>query len=242
MSGTITAVGVEAGDSYSGGDMFEISDTSNLVISTTVDEYDIGNVKKGQKVVILTDATGETELEGEITYVAISTGSSSLSSSSGSGSGNSNGSSGSGSSSTSSSGYEVKIKINKKNSALRIGMTAKCSIILEEADDVYAVPYDAIHTNSNDENVIYVKDTSTGTKSEITVTKGMESDYYVEISGDGLSEGLQVIIPTDKTESSSSSSDDSKSTLDFGMAGGMSGGMPGGGDHNMSGGPGGNRH
>ena len=82
ISGTITAVGVEAGDTYSGGDMFEISDCSKFQVSTTVSEYDIANVKKGQKVVILTDATDDTEIQGEITYVALTTGSSLSSSSS----------------------------------------------------------------------------------------------------------------------------------------------------------------
>ncbi|MCM1441378.1 MAG: hypothetical protein NC131_19560, partial [Roseburia sp.] len=63
-------------------------------------------------------------------------------------------------------------------------------------------PYDAIHTNTNGESVLYVQDFS-GTRSETAVTKGMESDYYVEVSGDGLSEGLRILIPTDETSSDS---------------------------------------
>lgn len=233
ISGTITAVGVEAGDTYSGGDMFEISDCSKFQVSTTVSEYDIANVKKGQKVVILTDATDDTEIQGEITYVALTTGSS-LSSSSSSSSGNgataqSSAGGGSSSSSSSSSGYEVTIKVKDSNDKLRVGMTAKCSIILKEAKDVYAVPYDAIHTNNSGDSVIYVQDGTS--KKEVTVTKGMESDYYVAVSGDGLSEGLNVIIPSDST-SASSSKDSSDSSGLSGMLGG--GGGPGGG--NMGGG------
>ena len=140
MSGTVTAVGVEAGDSYSGGEMFEISDCTDLQVSTTVSEYDITKVKKGQKVVILTDATDEEEIEGKITYVALTTGSSSLSSASSATGGNGTGASSMTSSESSSDGYEVRIQILKENKNLRVGMTAKCSIILEEASDVYAVP------------------------------------------------------------------------------------------------------
>lgn len=33
----------------------------------------------------------------------------------------------------------------------------------------------------------------------IPVTKGIESDYYVEISGEGIVEGLEVIVPTDNS-------------------------------------------
>lgn len=242
ISGTITAVGVEAGDTYSGGDMFEISDCSKFQVSTTVSEYDIANVKKGQKVVILTDATDDTEIQGEITYVALTTGSS-LSSSSSSSSGNgataqSSAGGGSSSSSSSSSGYEVTIKVEDSNDKLRVGMTAKCSIILKEAKDVYAVPYDAIHTNNSGDSVIYVQDGTS--KKEVTVTKGMESDYYVAVSGDGLSEGLNVIIPSDSTSSSSSkdSSDSSGLSGMLGGGGGQGGGNMGGGAPS-GGGPGG---
>lgn len=249
MDGTVTAIGAEAGDSYHGGDLVEISDCTNLRASTTVDEYDIPDISKGQKVAILTDATGEEELEGKITYVAPTTGStlsSSGSTDSTGGSGNTGSSMGS-SSSGSSSGYEVRIRIQSANEKLRIGMTAKCSIILEEASDVFAVPYDAIHTNTNGDSVLYVQDSS-GTRSEVIVTKGMESDYYVEVSGKGLSEDLQILIPTDETSSSAESAEkkDNSGSLDDILSGGRnkgnherpdnsSGGAPGGGSGGMPG-------
>lgn len=234
MDGTVTAIGVEAGDTYSGGDLIEISDCANLQVSTTVDEYDISEIAKGQKVVILTDATGEEELEGKITYVAQTMGSSLDSSSGSSGSGNA-GTMSSTSAASSTSGYEVRIRLNSTNEKLRIGMTAKCSIIKEEAADVYAVPYDAVHTNTNGDTVLYVMDSS-GMRSEVAVTKGMESDYYVEVSGDELSEGLQVIIPTDST-SASSDKEDSSGSLDGFLGGGQQSG--GRGNRGGGGAPGG---
>ncbi len=227
MSGTVTAVGVSAGDTYSGGDMFEISDCTQLQVTTSVDEYDINNVKKGQKVVILTDATDEDEIEGEITFVAPTTGSSSLSSSSGSGASSSAGgtTAAAGTTSTSStSGYSVTIKIKTADERLKVGMTAKCSIILEEVNDVFAVPYDAVHTNNNGDSVIYVSDETTKSQKQIVVTKGMESDYYIEVQGDELTEGLNVIIPTDDTSTTTTESSDSALA---GMMGGMSGGNRG---------------
>ena len=33
----------------------------------------------------------------------------------------------------------------------------------------------------------------------VPVTKGIESDYYVEISGEGIVEGLEVIVPADNS-------------------------------------------
>lgn len=230
ISGTVTALGVEAGDSYSGGTLVQIDDTSSYQVTTTVDEYDISKVEEGQRVVILTEATDEDELEGEITFVAPSTNSTTISQSE----------SGGMSSSSSSSGYEVQIAITSKDDRLRMGLTAKCSIILEEVNDVFAVPYDAIKESRDGSATITVEDESeeSGQK-EIAVTKGMESDYYVEISGEGLEEGMKVIMSTDVTASENSESDKDESESGFGgMPGG--GSMPGGGEM-PSGGMGGDR-
>lgn len=223
ISGIVTAVNVEDGDTYSGGDMFQIDDTSSFTVTTTVDEYDISNVSVGQRAVILTEATDKEEIQGKITFVAPSTSSTSSSSSSSSGEGG-----GTTMTSTSSSdGYEVIIDITDSNEKLKMGLTAKCSLILEEATDVFAVPYDAIHKNNNGDNVIYVTEDENNTDKyeEVTVTKGMESDYYVEIKGDALEEGMFVIIPTDETEEASDN--DSSEQNGFGFGGNQN--MPGGG-------------
>lgn len=247
MDGTVTSVSVEEGTAYAGGTMMQIEDVHSFVVTSSVDEYDISNVETGQKVVILTEATGEEELEGEITFVAPSIGTSQT---------QQTGSGSMGSVSSDSSGYEIKIQVNSSNDALKLGMTAKCSIILEEAEDVFAVPYDAVHTNKDGTKVVYVqeggstsdnqlvgqadggndrpaqpdgtesdsdgKDTSSGYR-EITVTTGMESDYYVEVSGDGLEEGMRILIPTDETVSSSEESEEKDTAFSFGgeIPGGM---------------------
>ena len=176
-----------------------------------------------------------------------------------------------------------------------MGMTAKCSIIKEEADDVYAVPYDAVseaqdgsyyitvvdNDNTDDQktenNTDRQKSNDTGGQgddagqmngnpaddqkgqkpqdsdskedsgksssqirtSQITVTKGMETDYYVEISGDDLQEGLEVVVPTDKVSSGSDSSSDKNNNALGGMGGMNGGGMPDGGNMGGKGGFGG---
>lgn len=211
MDGIITAVGVEEGEICNGGELFEISDCLNYQVSTTVSEYDVSKVKKGQKVIILTDATGDTELQGEITYVALTTGGS-LNSSSNSSSQSGNSMENAGSSSSSSSEYEVVIKMKDTNEKLRVGMTAKCSIVLEEVQDVYAVPYDAIHTNKRGESVLFVKDGEN--KKSIAVTKGMESDYYVEVQGENLEDNMQIVIPTDEATEDTSKKEDSDKLTD----------------------------
>ena len=230
MDGIVTSVSVQEGDTYSGGTILQIEDVSGYTISTSVDEYDISNVKVGQKVIVLTEATDEDELEGEVTFVAPSTERSSGSSSSQSGE-----SGGMTSTSSSSDGYEVQIALKTADDRLKLGLTARCSIVEEEAADVFAVPYDAISQNTSGESVINVSEGENGNvlKKQIVVTKGMESDYYVEVQSDELIEGMNVIIPTDPTSDSTSeeSENDNLKGL-LGGGGGMqhgSGGGPGGG-------------
>lgn len=226
MDGIVTSISVQEGDTYSGGTILQIEDVSGYTISTSVDEYDISNVKVGQKVIVLTEATDEDELEGEVTFVAPSTESSSGSSSSQSGE-----SGGMTSTSSSSDGYEVQIALKTADDRLKLGLTARCSIVEEEAADVFAVPYDAVSQNTSGESVINVSEGENGSvsKKQIVVTKGMESDYYVEVQSDEMTEGMKVIIPTDSTSDSTSeeSENDSLSGL-LGGGGGMQGGSGGG--------------
>ncbi len=126
ITGIVTAVNVEDGEAYTGGTMFQIEDISSFKVTTSVDEYNISDVSVGQKVVILTEATGDEEINGKIIFVAPST--SATYSVSGN-SGNSAGASTGMGSSSSSDGYEVVIEITDKNDKLKMGMTAKCSMI-----------------------------------------------------------------------------------------------------------------
>lgn len=231
ISGIVTAVGIEEGEVYNGSDMIQIDDNSSYVISTSVDEYDISKVEEGQRVAVLTEATGEDEIEGEISFVAPATGSSSLS---GTTSQSAGGTGMSSTASSSNSGYEVKIDVKTEDERLRMGLTAKCSIVLEEVRDVYAVPYDAIHENAEGSSVVYVSENIAEEKSfaEIPVEKGMESDYYVEISGDQLKEGMEILISTDTV---SDNGDDKPEENEFNMFGGGAPGAPpdGGGREQM---------
>ena len=244
ISGTVTAVNVEENNSFSGGNMVTIQDCSTLYVSTEIDEYDIPDIQIGQRVVIKTDATREDELEGVVDSIkATATATSS------------------GAATTGSSTYAVKIRITDTDERLKLGMTAKLSIILEERDDVLAIPYNAIVEKEDGSKVIRVatefresesskdkienmdkaelgdiakdsqpvgdfsatsdmsgemsgggfslkkifdiaygsnvmtSDTNKFNEKEIPVEVGLESDYYSEVSGPGIVEGLTVIVP-----------------------------------------------
>ena len=156
---------------------------------------------------------GDEELEGEVTYVSpVGTSGQTMGSASGTAS------------------YEIQITINESQDKLRSGMTASVSIALEESKDTLAVPYDCVQTNEAGESVIYVDDN--GERKEVAVETGIETDYYIEVSSDEISEGLTVYLSTPLVQSGAEAGSGS-GTEEEGMgtfeAGGMGGGMPSGG-------------
>ena len=65
-------------------------------------------------------------------------------------------------------------------------MTAKCSIVLEKAENVIAVAKESI-TESNGKSYVKVKDEN-GNMTTTEITTGIENDAYVEVKS-GLSVG-----------------------------------------------------
>ncbi len=159
ISGLITSVSVVEGEEYDEkSTICEIQDDSTYIVSGTVDQYDISEISESMNCVIKTDATGDDQMEGILTFVSPVPGSSSSSSS---GSGSSSDTS-SGSSSSSSTEYPIEITIKGRDERLRIGMTAEASILVESRKGVKAVPYDAIIEDSD--GSFYVNKAVTGQK------------------------------------------------------------------------------
>lgn len=222
ISGVITSINVEEGDTYDGSTMFTVQDMSQFVVDAIVDEYDIADIRKDMEAVVKTDATGDEELTGTVTYVAQTPESTDSSQQS--------------TSSASSASYKIQITLSDTNDRLRVGMTAKTSIVLTSAKDALTLPYDCVETDADGSYYVTLED---GTKQ--TVEKGVESDYYVQVISDEISEGTKVQIPLSSQSDTSSSDVVSPENADFIMDnngnimdGGSMGG-PGGGP----GGPGG---
>ena len=199
-----------------------IQDTNDLKVAVTIREYDVPNVSIGMKARITSDAT-DGEISGTLTQISptatAATG-------------------GQGSSSTSGT-FSAEVSVDGASSGLLIGMSANVEIVQSTTDNVFVVPYDAVGTEDDGTKYVMVKTGGEGadaTFEKVTVTTGAENDYYIEISGDALTEGMEV---------RSSASDDSTETVDasdmmgqgglvFSAGGGAGGGdMPGGGPGGM---------
>ena len=198
-SGKVTAVNATVGSMIEGA-AATIQNTESLKVAITIPEYDIESVKVGMTARITSDVTDK-EVNGTLSQISPTA-------------------TGGGSSSSS---FAAEVTVDDADSGLLIGTNAKVEIILSTTEDVFTVPLDAIGENEAGESVIYVQ---TGEENgepvfeEMAVTVGEENDYYAQISGAELEEGLVV--------RASANADEATEELDMGtmMPGEMSGMAP----------------
>ncbi len=178
--GIITALSVAEGSVPTAEAIMTIEDNSKLRINVSINEADILNVEEGQKAVITTSATGEEKFTGKVSRVVnIMSGQ------------KENALTGE----TSGGGYSAEITIDEGTTNLLIGMSAKVKIIMDQKDDVLAVPYDSIKENDDGTFSVFVAEKNDkGYKAkEFKVQKGMETNYLTEISSSELKDGDLIL-------------------------------------------------
>lgn len=183
VSGVVTAVYAEEGQPGNGL-LFVIEDTDALKITTNIREYDVGNIEVGMPVVIRSDATGDKEISGTVTYIAPAANKTE------------NGNTLTADDSTVE--FEAEVQVNDADSGLRIGMNTRLTVLLEERSDVYGVPYDAVVEKADGSEVVYAVEPNSEKEgsyvvTEVPVTTGLETDFYIEVSGDGITDGLSIV-------------------------------------------------
>lgn len=178
ISGTVTAVYAEKGAQASGL-LFIIEDTENLVVKTAVKELDVGKVKPDMKAEVKADATGERIFPGVVQTISPTAAK------------DANGK-------TVTSGnveFETDVALDE-TSDLRVGMNVRVNIVTEQKKGVWSAPFDAVISDASGQSVIYTVETDgegISRAKAVPVTTGMETDFYVEISGEGLKDGMPII-------------------------------------------------
>lgn len=170
-SGKVTAVNATVGSAIEG-TAATIQDTDSLKISITIAEYDIDSVSEGMHAVITSDVI-DGEINGTLTQISPTA-------------------SGGGSSSST---FSAEVTVDDENSGLLIGTNAKVQIIQSTTEDVFTVPLDAIEEKENGTSVIYVQSGEENGEpvfEEVQVVVGATNDYYAEVSGVDLEEGMIV--------------------------------------------------
>ena len=188
--------------------IMRIADLSQKQIMAKVDETDIGNIRVGQNATFTVDAhTGKTFTAkvSKISQTDVSNTWDTTSSTSSS--------STSSSSSASVIYYYVTLDVDDPDNLLLPAMTARVEINTSEKPNALAVPISALKTNTDGSYVLLVL--PDGKTEERTVSIGIYSDEYVEIT-DGLEEGDKVSITYKAATSSTSGSKSSSSSKSSG--------------------------
>lgn len=217
MDGTITELNATVG-SVCSGTVATIQDVNDLTVEVTIPANSVGKLSTGMQCNITSDATGDAEISGTLTRIDPVA--------------NSEGN------------FGATVTVNGEDSGLLIGISAEVEIIINQKDNVFTVPRDAVGTHEDGTSYVLRKTGGEGvdmTFEEVTVTTGDANDYYIEISGDDLAEGDVIRSSADLTQGIETTTQDFPGMMDSQVVivdGGAAAAAPaGGGD--MGGGPGG---
>ncbi|MCY1714142.1 efflux RND transporter periplasmic adaptor subunit [Caproiciproducens galactitolivorans] len=174
VDGTVTASNATVGSTPTGA-MFTIDDTNSLKVNAEVKEFDISRVTVGKKVDVKLDATGEKVFPGVVSKIAPAATASTQG--------------------TSNVTFSTEITINDKSQAIKIGMKARMNIIINERNDIYTVPYDAVQYKEDGSAFVYtaVKEKDVYKAKELPVKTGLANDISIEISGSGIKDGVKIV-------------------------------------------------
>ena len=183
-AGTVTAVYAEVGSSGAGL-LFVIEDVDNLVVATSVKDYDVASVSTGMAVAIQSDSTGDEVYDGEVTSIAPTAAKNAAGE-------------------TDTSGdisFATDVAVTSQDTGLRIGMSVELDFVLDEALNALAVPYDAVYENDQGQTCLLVLEEGEDGElllTELPVTTGLETDLDIAVEGEGLTEGVQVVTDPDR--------------------------------------------
>ncbi|MFA6458679.1 MAG: efflux RND transporter periplasmic adaptor subunit [Patescibacteria group bacterium] len=153
-----------------------ILNKDTFFIEVNIEEAEINQIQKGQRVIATFDAIEDTEVEGTVTFVSLT--------------------------STTTGGivtYPVRIALKDWSDVpIREGMTAYVDFVVGEAKGVLAIPVGAVVTR-NDKSFVSMED---GSSREITT--GFNDGSMVEVSS-GLTEGEQIVVDAADSNASKAS-------------------------------------
>lgn len=171
----------DTGDICTDSNYVEVQYLDTLKLTLSINEAEIQNVKEGQEVEIILTADETRTYTGKITKIDSI-----------------------GSYASSGSTFTATVEF-KNDGNIKLGMTASCTVILEEASDVIAVPIAAVQETDNNKYVVVVKED--GTTENIEIETGISNDNYVEVkSGLNGGETVQVVSTTTTSSGRNSSS------------------------------------
>lgn len=176
LNGIVTVLNAKHGDVVQPGmQAVQIDDLSKLYLDVQISEVDIPFVQVGQIAQLVFDAYFETTFEGEVVEIApVGTPIQGVVE------------------------YTVRIEMLDFDDRIKPGMTAAVNIVVDQKEDVFVVPNDAILSIDGQEHVFVRRN---GGYEAVPVTLGSYSDFYSEVIEADIEEGEMIVLnpPTEIT-------------------------------------------
>ncbi len=202
FSGIITGLHFEAGDSISRDEILASVITEKLQAEISLNEIDAVKVKKGSSAVLIFDAIGEEEFEGEVSKIDTI-----------------------GSVNSGVVSYDVVISFETSSELLKPGMSVEVNIEIDKAENVLLISNSMINKKENGTEFVLVTSGKNENDLEAKITKknietGITDDIYTEVLS-GLAEGDLIIAQTSTKQSVLKTQDsETKSIMPMGGGGG----------------------
>lgn len=178
--GTITKIDAKEGEVPKSA-IARIETVNKLKIESLIKEYNVKDVKIGTKVIITSDALGDEEFEGKVSFI------------------NPTPEDLDPNSQSKDVNYKTEIDISKEDSEkLSPGMTLRVKYILSEEEDTYHVPTTAIFNRDGKDYVLALKKDGNNTYkiANVEVKKGLENDFETAIKGKDLKRDMKLLSNT----------------------------------------------
>lgn len=167
FSGIVTEITAVEGEAFFQQNVCKISESEDLTAEFEISADKRYAVETGMNVYLTTEALGNREFVSQISDITS----------------NSNGS------------YMIHVTVDDTmTDYVKAGMAVYARIVLNEMQDTLAVPYEAILYEDGKAYVLLLKN-DTVSKAEVTVL--MDSDYYVGITSNQLTEQDIILLDTD---------------------------------------------
>lgn len=169
FSAVVTDLPTQVGDVVQMGiKAVQLDNLADLQLKVQISEIDIPQVRVGQPAQLVFDAYFEHTFNGEVTEISPV--------------------------GTTVQGvveYTVTVQILDADVRIRPGMTVAVTILIEEIDDVFVIPNDAI-VSTNGQDRVYVQ--RGGEYVAVPVTLGFYSDFYSEVIEADIREGELIVL------------------------------------------------
>jgi HlyD family secretion protein len=169
FSGVVTSLPAQPGDVVQvGAKAVQLDNLADLRLAVQISEIDIPLVMVGQPVQLVFDAYFESTFNGEVKEISLV--------------------------GTTVQGvveYPVTVRMLDADGRIRPGMTAAVTIVVDEKEDVFVIPNDAIVSMNGQEHV-YVR--RGGEYVSVPVILGSYSDFYSEVIEADITEGELIVL------------------------------------------------